>query len=706
MKKRLSVICLVVILLTACLASAEGQAPSSLDYLAQQLEVPASTLLEVGENVQDIYSELIFQPGMHAYPEKFDLREHGLVTPVKLQNPWGTCWSFGTIAACESSVLSMLGLTAEEYEAKYGKPLDLSERHLAWFMANALPELSDYPEGEYPFDESQAGEGFHTPETAGPVLNLGGDSMFSTSTLAAGMGVVDETLAPYRSNAGDLSATSDWSLPETIRFVQKYELKDSNVLPSPAGRDADNQYFYRPEGTWAIKGELLKGHGVTVDYLADQSMPELSMEEKREILKERIEDADGVSEADKDAYVEARIGATDLSTLADEALAHLVVVRCLVNGKPEDTYDVASLDHDALARLITTDHFGDPYDRIVEEEAEDAREKRYMSFTGSDPVVYAQYTYDLKLSNHLVCIVGWDDTFPASNFGEENQPPADGAWIVKNSWSEDWGTDGYFYLSYYDKNIDNVECHDFIHPDDVKNIDRLNLLQYDIMPVNYVSSTLFDAPVYAANVFSIEEDSVLQYVSTMTGDMNALVTASIYRLNEGATSPTDGLMLETVSQTFTYAGYHRISLPENLALNAGDTIAITVLERVPGANDAKYALVNTSSLNEKGMAYYNDHHVGKSEDRVMRYSVGVVNRGESFLRLPGEDWMDWADVLEYIGGKGSCACIAYDNLPVKGYAYPMEEVLGAHKLDDQMDIPDGAAAICLDCGYVLKSYLN
>ena len=27
------------------------------------------------------------------YEEKFDLREQNLITPVKNQNPWGTCWA-------------------------------------------------------------------------------------------------------------------------------------------------------------------------------------------------------------------------------------------------------------------------------------------------------------------------------------------------------------------------------------------------------------------------------------------------------------------------------------------------------------------------------------------------------------------------------------------------------------------------------------
>ena len=42
-----------------------------------------------------------------AFPAKFDLRDKGVVTPVKFQNPWGACWSFGGIAAAEISILSV-----------------------------------------------------------------------------------------------------------------------------------------------------------------------------------------------------------------------------------------------------------------------------------------------------------------------------------------------------------------------------------------------------------------------------------------------------------------------------------------------------------------------------------------------------------------------------------------------------------------------
>ncbi len=671
----------------------------ALDYLASEIAESSAHLMTQGEDLDDIYSELNWTSIADTFPEKFDLRDRGVITPVKSQNPWGTCWSFATIGASEASILSSLGMTADEYAEKFGGEMDLSEKHLAWFTANALPDADAYPEGEYPYDVSQAGEGAHLiKDTDMHVFNLGGNYMLATSSLASGVGIVKEETAPYVNSDGDISRDGDWSLPEELRFSQSFELKNANVLPKAAVIGDDGSYTYNPAATEAIKSELLKGRAVGISFKADQSMPKLSPEEKKvslhNQLDESVDDPDGIL----DAYIDARAGITDPSEITAEELKALIKFRLRINSLPEDVYDLDSFDHDQLYRILTSRYFSKSYENIVKSEE---AETYYLNFIEEDGrTLYAQYTYKPEYPNHAVTVVGWDDTFPASNFTEGHQPPADGAWIVKNSWGTDWGIDGYFYISYYDMSLSGIESYEFVVSDDIRKMGHLSILEYDFMPIENISSTLFDSPVYTANIFDVEEDSVLQYVSAMTGDLNTEVTASIYLLNDGAAGPADGVLLDSITQSFTFAGYHRIDLHSNLLLPEGARIGIVILERVPTADGMKYALVNTSSLGEKAPEIYNE----KQQDQgrfIFRYCTGIINPGESFISVEPGSWIDWSGAAARISETGDNIYAAFDNLPIKAYLYPWSEVEIIHDLSEKVPAAGGTASVCPEDGYTV-----
>ncbi len=110
-------------------------------------------------------------------PVSYDSRDYGRITSVKNQNPYGTCWSFASMAALESSLIC---------EQKADDP-DLSEMH---FIRYALPDenITD-PLGGTDNDSNLY--------VGSDKMNQGGNITVYYHALANWKGVVDESNNPY-----------------------------------------------------------------------------------------------------------------------------------------------------------------------------------------------------------------------------------------------------------------------------------------------------------------------------------------------------------------------------------------------------------------------------------------------------------------------------------------------------------------------------
>lgn len=559
------------------------------------------------------------------FPSKFDLRDLGRVTPVKVQDPWGTCWAFAATAAAETSILSKMGSTYAE------TGLDLSERYLAWYVAQPVTE---------DISSSQAGEGLHLyDENPNAIYKFGGAGYCAGTLYAQGIGPVPESEYPYRGIEGKLSY-------ETL----------------VADKDA-------------VIGAILQEYKQSYPYISEDELRPYA-EQYYEAYLAMYETYDTYSEYDDWTISEAdepgagRLRGTPYTLIDNNVFIYWIT----------DTYDgVDKFDKEPIAGGPIGSGDKHLYQDSIDQLKSELYAGRGVSVcikTNDDALNKETWAYyfDGKATSdrHAVCIVGWDDDYPASNFTKE--PPGNGAWIAKNSWGSqtdiipgglvaadgttkdanggDWGIvdenglhTGYFYLSYYDAGINSPESFDF---DLRENHDQENALQLDYMPAAASEWIHKDKnPVWCANVFTLDKDMRIDEVATRfaTGFEVPLtgftITFDIYRLRDGATAPEDGELLASCTREVSSSGYHRVALDNPVYSKAGDRLAVVVSHRHDYEDgSAKYFATSQISLS------YRENPAWR-RDPV--YGTPVINEGESFLKIENvtdhdeyaaEGWLD------------------------------------------------------------------
>ena len=214
-------------------------------------------------------------------------------------------------------------------------------------------------------------------------------------------------------------------------------------------------------------------------------------------------------------------------------------------------------------------------------------------------------------TNHAITIVGWNDTYSKYNFKET--PEGDGAWIVKNSWGTDWGDNGYFYVSYYDRVVSTGDS-SFLYTILLNNTRKYDRnYQYDL---GFSSISSYDTNSFTyKNVFNADEDEYLTAVSTYFF------------------SPVDWVVSIYVNDTFmmnktgsSSAGYHTIDLGKLIKVNKGDEFSVIFKQSVGEGDKVHLPLMLyddfANPITFSGVSFI--YNGGQWEDLSLKNDPGVL----------------------------------------------------------------------------------
>lgn len=235
-----------------------------------------------------------------------------------------------------------------------------------------------------------------------------------------------------------------------------------------------------------------------------------------------------------------------------------------------------------------------------------------------------------EVPNHDVVIVGWDDGYPKENF--QMEPEGDGAFLCVSSWGEDFGQDGYFYVSYYDSNIGgNGLVYSGI--ESAGNYGRI--YQSDLCgwvgQVGYGFETAWGAGIYEA-----EGEEILKAAGFYaTGEYTEYEIFLVRRVT-GTESLKERNMV--ARGNVRHSGFYTVPLETEEKLEPGERFALVIKAVTPGA------------VHPMAVEYQADDATAAAD----------VTDGESYISLDGTLW-------ESLEEKYQC------NLCLKGYTDPVSD---------------------------------
>lgn len=191
--------------------------------------------------------------------------------------------------------------------------------------------------------------------------------------------------------------------------------------------------------------------------------------------------------------------------------------------------------------------------------------------------------------NHAVTIVGWDDAYQKENFDPSCGVTRDGAWIVKNSWGDAFGDEGYIYISYEDKSISGAVFTEFESADNY-----CHNYQYDGSSGS--SSVRVATGASHANVFQVKGNpsgsEILKAVGILISSANTDLAVDVYTELANPADPSSGIhMISAQPVSARHSGYYTFPLQNEVALRENSYFSVIFTNR--SGTEKNFAIEST-----------------------------------------------------------------------------------------------------------------
>lgn len=206
--------------------------------------------------------------------------------------------------------------------------------------------------------------------------------------------------------------------------------------------------------------------------------------------------------------------------------------------------------------------------------------------------------------NHAIVIVGWDDNYKKTNFIEE--PKKDGAFLVRNSWGNKLGDQGYYWVSYEDKSL----IPSFTVKDYEKTTSDETIYNLEEGALCEQVSILDKKTSGYVNVFSLKNKELLDKVTFYTPLTSAKYQIYYVPVKNDGNLDFNGMKAITEAKEITYGGYHTEKIKQPIVKNGKVAIMVAIHSE---NNNSAFGAEGTQTL------------------ELDKIYISKISKGESYL---------------------------------------------------------------------------